>query len=82
MELQKLTVRNYDELPENEKRITLSPDKINLVAAGIEDIKINGRALRQVTVLFLDGGSVDLVVDHADLELLEGAIGSFCLGPI
>jgi len=81
MELSRLTVRNYDELPENEKRITLSPDKINLIAADVEDIKINGRALRHVTVLFMDGGSVDLVVDHADLSLLEGAIGSFYLGP-
>lgn len=78
MELQKLTVHNYSENKDEERRITLSPDKITVVAAGVEDVLLNGRSLRTATILFLDGGSIDLLINHADLEMIEGAIGSYC----
>ena len=80
MEFQKLTVHHYSVNPEEERRITLSPMNISLVAAATEDTMLNGRSLRNVTVLFGDGGSVDMTINHSDLELLETAIGSFCLG--
>jgi hypothetical protein len=80
MELQKLTVHNYSEELANERRITLSPMHIVLVAAGTDDISIRGRSLRIVSIMFDDGGSIDLILNHSDLELLESAIGSFCLG--
>ena len=80
MEFQKLTVHCYAEDAADERRITLSPQNINVVAAHTEDVTINARSLRHVTVLFADGGSVDLVINHSDLELLEGAVGSFCFG--
>jgi hypothetical protein len=79
MEFQKLTIHHYDEDPKEERRITLSPANIAVVAACIEDISVKGRSLRKVTVLFLDGASVDLTINHSDLELLEAATGSFCL---
>lgn len=79
MQLQKLTLHHYGETTTDDRRITLSPMNITVVAAAIEDSMVNGRSLRQVTVLFGDGGSIDLNINHADLELIEGAIGSFCL---
>jgi len=80
MEFYKLTVHNYAEKPEEERRITLSPANIVLVAAAVEDITVNGRSLRNVTVLFVDGGSADLLINHQDLQTLESAVGSYCLG--
>ena len=80
MEFQKLTVHHYADLEEEDRRITISPMNVALVAAETEDMTVRGRSLRHVTVLFTDGGSTDLSINHSDLELLEGAIGSFCLG--
>jgi hypothetical protein len=80
LEMQKLTIRHYSEDPKEERRITLAPHNITVVAAEIEDVTINGASRRVVSVLFMDGGSLDLVVDHQDLQLLETAIGSFCFG--
>ena len=78
--MQKLTVHCYAEKPEDERRITLSPQLITVVAAMIDDIHVNGRSLRQTSVLFVDGGSVDLLLNHQDLQTLETAIGSYGFG--
>lgn len=77
MRVEKLTVIGYSENPANEKRITLNPGEVISVIAGVEDVVINNRSLRHTTVLFADGGSIDMILNHRDLELLEGAIGSF-----
>jgi Mg2+/citrate symporter len=79
MEFQKLTVKHYAENATDERRITLSPANIIVVAAAMEDIVLGGRSLRPVQVLFAQGESIDLLINHADLELLEAATGSFCL---
>lgn len=78
MEMQKLTVYHYAEVSEEDRRITLSPSKINVIAANPKDVLLNGRSLVQITVLFDDGGSIDLTINHSDLEMVEGAVGSFC----
>lgn len=80
MELQKLTIHCYAETPEEERRITLNPSKIVLLAAGTEDLQLNGRSLRRVTVLFDEGENVDVLVNHSDLELMETAVGTFYIG--
>jgi len=79
LELQKLTLHHYSADPSEERRITLSPNNIAVVAAHVEDVVVNGRSLRSVSVLFLDQGAVDLLLNHSDLELLESAVGSFSL---
>jgi hypothetical protein len=78
--MQKLTVYHYSEIKEEERRITLSPVNITVIAAETEDVVVNGRNLRKTAVLFVDGNSIDLLLNHSDLEMLEGAIGSFCFG--
>ena len=80
MEFQKLTVQNYSDDPQQRRRITLSPPNITVIAAALEDVTVEGRSARNVTVLFIDGGSIDLCVNHSDLSMLEEAIGSYCLG--
>lgn len=80
MEFQILRVHHYGEKPEEDRRITISPSMVTTVAASVEDVVLNGRSLRNVSVLYDSGGSIDITINHADLELLESAIGSFCLG--
>jgi len=79
MNVLKLTVHCYAENPLEERRTTLSPHKIDFISAAVEDIVLNGRSLRQVSVIFDEGLSCDLVLNHSDLELLESAVGSYCL---
>ncbi len=80
MQYQKLTVYHYADKPEEERRITISPNLVTVVAAGVSDITINGRSLRNVTILFTDGGSIDVNINHLDLETLESAIGTYSMG--
>jgi len=80
MEFQKLTVHTYSETIEDERRITIAPMKVVMIAAKLEDIMIRGLSVRPITVLFDDGEATDLVVNSQDLLLLEDAVGSFCLG--
>lgn len=82
MEFQRLTVHHHAEDPKESRRITFSPMQIMAVVATEDDIVVNNRALRAVSVLFTEGNSVDVLVNHADLERLEAAIGSYCLDPI
>jgi len=77
MRIQKLTVHGYSENSADERRVTLSPSQIVSVIAEVEDVTINNRSLRNVCVVFLDGGSMDIILNHGDLELLESAIGNF-----
>ncbi len=79
MDLQKLTITHYEEDSKDDRRVTLSPGNVGMIAAEIDDCTVNNRSVRKVSILFLDGNSVELTVNHADLELLETAIGSFCL---
>lgn len=80
MNLQKLTVHHYDEIIEDERRFTLSPANITVVAAAVEDVQIRGISVRPVTVLFIDGGSIEITINHSDLSQLEEAVGSYCFG--
>ncbi len=80
MEFLKLTVYSYGDIAEEDRRVTLNPANITVVAAATEDTVVNGRHLRLTTVLFSDGGSVDLKINNQDLETLESAVGSYCLG--
>lgn len=80
MEVQRLTMHSYSEDIAQERRITISPMQVSIVAAAIEDITIRGLSLRNVDIMFADGQSIALILNHADLSTLESAIGSYCLG--
>lgn len=80
MNIQKLTLHHYGATEAEDRRVTLSPMNVMMIAAEIEDFQLNGRSLRRVSVCMADGESTELVLNHADLDLIENAIGSFCLG--
>jgi len=80
MDMQQLTVYHYGDTTAEDKRITLSPGNIALIAANTEDATVNGRSLVNTSVLFMEGGSIDLLINHQDLQKLEAAVGSYCLG--
>lgn len=80
MEMEVLRVHHYGAKTEDDRRVTISPGMVTAISAGVDDEMINGRSLRRISVSLVDGGSLDLSVNHADLSLLERAIGSFCMG--
>jgi len=80
MEMEILTLHHYGEKTEDDRRITFSPGMITAVSAADEDVVVNGRTVRNASVLFADGGTLDVCVNHGDLQLLERAVGSFCMG--
>ena len=80
MEMQKLTVYHYGETPEEDRRVTLSPQMVVAVVAEIEDTTVQGRTVRNVTVLASDGGNLPLSINHEDLEKLESVIGAYSFG--
>ena len=79
MNLQTLTLHCYAENPSEERRMTLTPYKIDFVSAAIDDIVINGRSLRPIAVIFEEGLTLELILNHQDLEKLEAAVGAYCL---
>jgi hypothetical protein len=80
MEMQTLRVHSYGETPEDDRRVTIAPNNVVALAASTDDVQVQGRSLRAISVLFVDGGAMDLVVDHADLQLLEDTIGAYSFG--
>jgi hypothetical protein len=80
MEMNTLRVHSYGVVPEDDRRVTIAPANVIALAGETDDIQVQGRSLRNISVLFVDGGSMDLVVDHADLELLENTIGAYSFG--
>lgn len=74
-----LRVMHYGETEAENKRITLSPMNLLALAADIEDVTVQGRSLRNVVALAVEGSNLPLCVDHADLELLESAVGSYII---
>jgi len=80
MEMQTLRVHSYGDVAEDDRRVTIAPNNVVALAASTDDVQVQGRSLRAISVLFVDGGAMDLVVDHADLQLLEDTIGAYSFG--
>lgn len=76
-EVQVLRVHHFDEDEKEDRRVTIAPMNVLALVAKEEDTVVRGRTLREVSVMFLDGGSVALCVNHSDLELLETTIGAY-----
>lgn len=77
MNFKVLTVNHYGDVESDNRRITISPNNAHALATDMTDITVQGRELRHTVVLLMDGGSLDLVVNHADLAMMEEAIGAF-----
>jgi hypothetical protein len=79
MDLQTLRIHHYGEVEADDRRITVAPINVVALSAKTEDNTVQGRSVREIAVIFLDGGQIVVNVNHADLELLEGTIGAFCI---
>lgn len=72
-----LRIDHYGDTEDQNRRMTLSPSNICGLAAEMDDTIVQGRSLRRVGVMMMDGEEILLVVNHADLALMERAVGSF-----
>lgn len=78
-----LTLSNYG-VQEDGKvikaRVTLAPHMIQVVIAGEEtQFVMEGREIKKVNVLLLDGNNIELLISEVDLISLERAIGTYIL---
>ena len=78
--MQVLRVHHYGETAEEDRRITIAPAQVSVIAAEVDDVQLQGRSVRKTTILMSDGASIDVNVNHADLDLLETTVGAFYIG--
>lgn len=78
-----LTVSNYglqDDGTFLKARVTVAPHMIQVIIAGEEtQATIEGRELKKVNVLLLDGNNIELLISEVDLISMERAIGTYIL---
>lgn len=73
--LRVLTVQNFGDTEAENGRVTLAPMAIKMVAS-FDDTK-QGRSLKRLHVLFLEGDNVELYVSEMDALTIEQAIGTY-----
>jgi len=77
MNYQILTVYDYAEDPEEDQRVTISPQEIEAVFVKTKEIQRNGRTLVSVCVGMASGNMIALTLNHSDLALLENVAGRY-----
>ena len=70
-----LTLQHYGETPEDDLQVTLSPATIKMVAS--KDVQIQGRLVKEVTILFIDSDPVELNLSPIDLLSLQSVVGAY-----
>ena len=80
VDVQVLRVHHYDEDESQDRRITIAPANVDSLVVKTEDTQVRGRSVREVTVLFSQGQTIAIAINHADLELLESTVGAFFVG--
>jgi hypothetical protein len=73
-----LNLQHYGETPEEDLEVTLSPMTIKMVAA--KNVTVQGREVKETTILFLDSEPVTLNLNSIDLLSLQSVIGAYSFG--
>jgi hypothetical protein len=76
-EVQVLRVHHIDADEKEDRRVTIAPMNVAALVAHEEDTIVRGRSVREISIMFLDGGNISIAVNHSDLELLETTIGAY-----
>ena len=75
MNMRVLTLQHYGETPADNLQVTLCAMSIKMVAA--RDAEIQGRPVKETTILFMDSDPVELNISSLDLMSLEAVVGSY-----
>jgi hypothetical protein len=70
-----LTLKHFGETSEDDLEVTLAALSIKMVAA--KDTVIQGRQVKQTTILFLDSEPVELNLSAFDLMALTNVVGAY-----
>jgi len=73
--LRVLTLSHYGETPADDLQVTLSALCIKAVVA--KDTEVQGRPVKQVTVLFMDSEPLELNLNEIDTLQLQSVVGSY-----
>lgn len=72
-----LKVTSYDEAEEGSKEITLSPGMIKAIIADPVAHVRQGKAVKSVTLLLVEGDALEMAIGQRDLDTLEEVVGSY-----
>lgn len=72
-----LKVTSYDEEETGNKEVTLSPGMIKAVIADPVAHIRQGKAVKAVSLLLVEGDALEIVVSQRDLDTLEEVVGSY-----
>jgi hypothetical protein len=72
-----LKVTNYGETEAENKEVTISPMVIKAVMADVVAHEKQGRAVKNVALLLIEGDTMELVISDRDLYTLEEVVGSY-----
>lgn len=70
-----LTVMHLGETEEENARITFSPMNVKMLAA-LDDTR-QGRPVKKVSVLFIEGDNTEIFISEIDLLTFERAVGMY-----
>lgn len=73
MDSKVLTVNHFDENPEFDARVTVSPYSIKAIFA--REIERRERKLSLVTILFIDSDEMQICISGLELFKMEQAVG-------
>ena len=74
-----LTLTSYDEQDGQVLRVTVAPHLVECVIANSLDVVKFGMKLKKTSIMFMDGGVVELYLTDLDLTTLEFAVGAYVL---
>jgi hypothetical protein len=70
-----LTLQHFGETASDNLQVTLAPMSIKMVAA--RDAEVQGRSVKETTILFLDSEPIELNLSPIDLMQVESVVGSY-----
>lgn len=77
--VQTLKVLHYGETEPENRMITISPVNVLIIAAPLVCEQVQGREIKRVSVLLIDGGETEVCISEVDLDQLEQAVGAYGL---
>jgi hypothetical protein len=77
-----LKVKHYGETFDESKWVTICPMNVKLVEADVSVTIRQNTTVTKVTVVFLEGDSIELYLTDYDQNVLESVVGFYDLDPI
>lgn len=72
-----LKVTSYGEVLDDNKEVTLSPGMIKAIFADVVSSVTQGKVVKNVSLLMIEGDTIEIVIGESDLYKLEEVVGGY-----